>query len=125
MDNKKTWNIVYWIAAMFLLLAVQSLWQNASKIEPVPYSEFEKSLADGKIASVTISDHTITGVLKVPQGSKTTLVANRVDPEFAAQLNKYGVTYTRVVENTFIRDLMRSEERRVGKECRSRWSPYH
>ena len=24
-----------------------------------------------------------------------------------------------------IREVMRSEERRVGKECRSRWSPYH
>ena len=23
------------------------------------------------------------------------------------------------------RDSIRSEERRVGKECRSRWSPYH
>ena len=23
------------------------------------------------------------------------------------------------------KDLLRSEERRVGKECRSRWSPYH
>ena len=23
------------------------------------------------------------------------------------------------------RNLCRSEERRVGKECRSRWSPYH
>ena len=23
------------------------------------------------------------------------------------------------------RDQLRSEERRVGKECRSRWSPYH
>ena len=22
-------------------------------------------------------------------------------------------------------DIIRSEERRVGKECRSRWSPYH
>ena len=22
-------------------------------------------------------------------------------------------------------DIDRSEERRVGKECRSRWSPYH
>ena len=22
-------------------------------------------------------------------------------------------------------DVTRSEERRVGKECRSRWSPYH
>ena len=26
---------------------------------------------------------------------------------------------------TFIILLTRSEERRVGKECRSRWSPYH
>ena len=25
----------------------------------------------------------------------------------------------------FIEDAERSEERRVGKECRSRWSPYH
>ena len=25
----------------------------------------------------------------------------------------------------FSRDLTRSEERRVGKECRSRWSPEH
>src|SRR5258708_34099880 len=24
-----------------------------------------------------------------------------------------------------VRDYLRSEERRVGKECRSRWSPYH
>ena len=24
-----------------------------------------------------------------------------------------------------VRVLVRSEERRVGKECRSRWSPYH
>ena len=24
-----------------------------------------------------------------------------------------------------LRDSERSEERRVGKECRSRWSPYH
>ena len=27
--------------------------------------------------------------------------------------------------NTMIVDKARSEERRVGKECRSRWSPYH
>ena len=25
----------------------------------------------------------------------------------------------------FNKELCRSEERRVGKECRSRWSPYH
>ena len=27
--------------------------------------------------------------------------------------------------SAFIGVLLRSEERRVGKECRSRWSPYH
>ena len=26
---------------------------------------------------------------------------------------------------SFVKTLCRSEERRVGKECRSRWSPYH
>src|SRR6266436_1965587 len=25
----------------------------------------------------------------------------------------------------FVAHIFRSEERRVGKECRSRWSPYH
>ena len=28
-------------------------------------------------------------------------------------------------ENRYVCSLLRSEERRVGKECRSRWSPYH
>src|SRR5215213_10657582 len=27
--------------------------------------------------------------------------------------------------SAFITGCVRSEERRVGKECRSRWSPYH
>ena len=27
--------------------------------------------------------------------------------------------------STAMYTVMRSEERRVGKECRSRWSPYH
>ena len=26
---------------------------------------------------------------------------------------------------TVLKTVLRSEERRVGKECRSRWSPYH
>ena len=29
------------------------------------------------------------------------------------------------VQKTFAYPQLRSEERRVGKECRSRWSPYH
>ena len=29
------------------------------------------------------------------------------------------------IDSRFAKDGERSEERRVGKECRSRWSPYH
>ena len=29
------------------------------------------------------------------------------------------------IDSENMRILVRSEERRVGKECRSRWSPYH
>src|SRR3989441_5532384 len=36
-----------------------------------------------------------------------------------------GVGGPAPVEGDGAEDLARSEERRVGKECRSRWSPYH
>ena len=40
----------------------------------------------------------------------------------ARELNADGM----VVDFTLIKQkIKRSEERRVGKECRSRWSPYH
>ena len=31
----------------------------------------------------------------------------------------------KIEQNDYDLVLLRSEERRVGKECRSRWSPYH
>ena len=37
----------------------------------------------------------------------------------------YAVTGTKVGTLAELKDALRSEERRVGKECRSRWSPYH
>ena len=40
--------------------------------------------------------------------------------ELFKQFVKFGLVG---VSNTAV--SMRSEERRVGKECRSRWSPYH
>src|SRR2546422_9454137 len=37
---------------------------------------------------------------------------------------RYGVQHIELMGNDFEAEA-RSEERRVGKECRSRWSPYH
>ncbi|MDP1535977.1 MAG: ATP-dependent zinc metalloprotease FtsH [Burkholderiales bacterium] len=106
MDKKQTWNIVYWAMAFMMLLLLQDAWQSATQVEPVPYSEFEKALAEDRIADVTISDRRITGRLKSADGRKTSLVATRVEPDLAARLEKYNVPYTRVVDNTFLRDLL-------------------
>ena len=36
-----------------------------------------------------------------------------------------GTLFTSCYEKAEVDQATRSEERRVGKECRSRWSPYH
>src|SRR3989441_6333454 len=37
---------------------------------------------------------------------------------------RYALVFTNVTTGP-VKNIQRSEERRVGKECRSRWSPYH
>ena len=54
--------------------------------------------------------------LAAKENSSTTLTFNRI-------LNISAISLT---NNSAVNSYnIRSEERRVGKECRSRWSPYH
>ena len=41
------------------------------------------------------------------------------------RLEEQGMKYPYPLQDTCEKLVLRSEERRVGKECRSRWSPYH
>ena len=50
----------------------------------------------------------------VSEWDKTFPQSEKVDHTKVTFVNRYGITLA-----------ARSEERRVGKECRSRWSPYH
>ena len=107
MEKKNQWNTGYWIVAFLLLLSLQSYWQTAKTVEPVPYSEFEKALAEGRVAEVLVSDRTVTGRLKSPDSrGKTTIVATRVEPDLADRLSKYDVPYARVLESTWLRDVL-------------------
>ncbi|MGM3149942.1 ATP-dependent metallopeptidase FtsH/Yme1/Tma family protein [Escherichia coli] len=107
MEKKNQWNTGYWIVALLLLLSLQSYWQTAKTVEPVPYSEFEKALAEGRVAEVLVSDRTVTGRLKSPDSrGKTTIVATRVEPDLADRLSKYDVPYARVLESTWLCDVL-------------------
>ena len=48
-------------------------------------------------------------------GESSEVIRERVKMARAVQLERFGRE----------KKIFRSEERRVGKECRSRWSPYH
>ena len=47
---------------------------------------------------------------------------------YAVTMAQCGMLYENIgsiIERQNAVTIVRSEERRVGKECRSRWSPYH
>ena len=57
----------------------------------------------------------------IPKKVKERLIVVPLSVHFGDEEFMNGVTITHDEFYT----LCRSEERRVGKECRSRWSPYH
>src|SRR3712207_7616358 len=46
-------------------------------------------------------------------------------PELIRQADQQVERLTSLIRDLLDVSRIRSEERRVGKECRSRWSPYH
>ena len=54
----------------------------------------------------------------------TNMYINQATQDNLKKLRCHGVEVIEPAEG-ILACLTRSEERRVGKECRSRWSPYH
>ena len=106
MERRTQFNVIYVIFAMLAILMLQQWWQRAQTVEVVPYSEFEKLLAEGKVDEVMVSDNRITGKLKGNGSGKKVAVANLVQPDVAERLSKFGVSYTQVHESTFLRDIL-------------------
>ena len=76
MERRAQFNLAYLLFALIAMLALQQWWQRAQTVEVVPYSEFEKLLAEHRIDEVVISDQRITGKFKSAEGGKTVAVAN-------------------------------------------------
>src|SRR5256885_12953299 len=86
-----------------------------------------------------IRDYKVTGVqtcaLPICEGKRTLVCEVNARERIAGLLGRpeTGAQITSLEENLWGVDVRpgeamreyRSEERRVGKECRSRWSPYH
>src|ERR1700732_1261327 len=107
MKKQTQFHIGYWLAAFFGLLVLQYFYTTAQKVAPIPHSEFQQLLHDDKISEIGVSDRYIQGKLKAPLANgKSEFVTTRVDPQFADELQKYGVTYTGEVESTLVTDIL-------------------
>ena len=75
--------------------------------------EYTSELYDSNLTPIHKIDDIIEGYLNA------SFISN--DKNFFSDSYKI----IQVVSNSITAKDIRSEERRVGKECRSRWSPYH
>ena len=101
----------------------RTLWtkkQNGSLIESNVYSDEESE-------SLEIA-YLISKQIKNGLSANEIAIMYRVNAQsrsFEVALSSLGLRYRLVGGVRFYDRRERSEERRVGKECRSRWSPYH
>ena len=67
----------------------------------------------------------VTLVIPLAPGDATDTSARAIADELSRELKVAIVPVNRPGAGGALGTELRSEERRVGKECRSRWSPYH
>ncbi|MCB8839898.1 ATP-dependent zinc metalloprotease FtsH [Aurantimonas sp. VKM B-3413] len=92
-STKHDFTMWYVFAAFTLILFLQWGWQSYGTIETIPYSQFDKLVAQDQIAEATVGDSQISGKLKVPlPNGNSDFVTMRVDPAIADKLAAHGVT---------------------------------
>src|SRR5438067_4217655 len=109
MEKKRQihFNIGYLILALIGVLWLREIWVTARQVQPIPYSEFQQQLKDGRIKEIAISRDTIQGTYKLPTAEgRDRFVTARVDPDLAKDLAQYNVKYTGAAESTFFRDIL-------------------
>ena len=107
MEKKHQINLWYAFTAMMLVMLFQSWWTTYKTVEQIPYSQFEQYLKDHKIEEISIKENTIEGKFKEAlKDGKQYFITTRVDVPLAEEFSKYGVKFTGVVQNTFIKDIL-------------------
>ena len=107
MERKTHFNFWYFVVAMLAIMFLQQVWLQSSQVETIPYSEFQVLLRDGQVKEITVADDYVRGILRSPlPDGRTQIFTVRVEPDLANDLDKYGVTYTGIIENNFISKLL-------------------
>jgi cell division protease FtsH len=104
--DRTRFNIVYVLVAMAAITMLQGIWTRRQAVVVLPYSQFQQLLENKQIEDIQIAANEIRGTLREPIEGKRQFTTNRVDPELATQLEKYGVKYAAHPDNTLIPSIL-------------------
>jgi cell division protease FtsH len=100
--------IWYLLGFMLLLVTVQA-YLFAPTGQSIPYSEFKSWVRQGRVATVTVGEHTITGTLKAPDEARQTarFTTYRIeDPALLEELERQRVEYTGQMSGSWFPDIL-------------------
>jgi cell division protease FtsH len=107
MEKQTQFNLWYFILAVLAVFWLHDLWVQARQVEPIPYSEFQTLLKERRVKQIAVHPNYIQGELNTPLADgRSKFVTTRVETDLANDLAQYGVTFTGVVESTFLRDML-------------------
>ena len=124
------------------LAQIQKIDKTISAMLQTSIDDIEKDFVCSPISKINWTSHVILLDSSLPLGNKYWYMKQSVENGWSSNVLKIQIEtnlFKRQIEtqkvNNFTKTLpapqsdlanyLRSEERRVGKECRSRWSPYH
>src|SRR5256886_3629812 len=105
-------------ASLAVTIACRKLAEE-KKIETPPIRKLVAAVSAGVLGGVTVLD------LNYEEDKAVTVDFNLVATEDGEFVEMQGSGEEATFSSAELEAMLRSEERRVGKECRSRWSPYH
>jgi len=106
-QKQTQFNVWYFILATFAVLWFADTWKQYRQVEPIPYSEFQNLLKDGKVKEIAILDNFIQGTLITPAADgKDKFITTRVETDLARDLAQYNVKFTGIVQSTWLKDLL-------------------
>src|SRR3712207_9205387 len=95
----------------------ESLDEGLQKTKENFFSKVSKAIAGKSTVDEEVLDNLEEALVTADVGIETTVkIIDQIEQRVAR--DKY-------LSTSELNKILRSEERRVGKECRSRWSPYH
>jgi cell division protease FtsH len=88
-------DIIYFIAVIFMILLIQDFWMGAGHVKTIPYSEFRTLVDQKDVTDVVVGPSRITGAFKGPvkKGEPEHFSTVRVEPTIGDVLQRQGIKY--------------------------------